>query len=558
MNIGLKNMNSCKFENLLNGQITYQLPYFQREYSWTKDEWSELVDDIKKSLETGEEHFLGFMTFIENEDVITIIEGQQRLSTVTIIICLVRDMLYSYNDNTYDGIDREFIRVVDPLFPSREKFLKLKLSGKNEEYFRTTIQRLDYPDHKIEDYKQKEKKINRSNKLIFNAYKYFHDSLKELSQGQKDRNEFLRSFLSALLRKFIVARTYVTDEIAAYIIFQTLNNRGLDLALSDLLKVYLLNNTKGKLDVAKSIWEQIKENLSFVNANSFFRHYWLSKYGVVKEADLLNEVRKKFNKESSTFEFLDNLKIEAETYEALLKPTTDFWNNHGIVELLDELLILTNQSALPLLLAIMRHFESEEEKKNCIKIIINYIFRYLNIAEWENKRLERLFSDSAIEIRNGEIKYSDQLRAKLKKEYVGDDTFIDLFKNKEIKKSLMAKYILEKIEKNLEPDKEKFSNKITLEHILPINPDEQWLKYLKEEKLEKEDAVHRLGNMTLVLGNVNKKLQNKIYHEKFSDLSKTSTLRINEYFKNKRTWNLADINERQEMLAMEANKIWYI
>ncbi len=93
MDIGLKDMNSCEFETLLKEKVPYELPFFQREYSWTKDEWSEILDDVKKSMTTGEQHFLGFMTFMDNSEVITIIEGQQRLSTVTILICLVRDIL---------------------------------------------------------------------------------------------------------------------------------------------------------------------------------------------------------------------------------------------------------------------------------------------------------------------------------------------------------------------------------------------------------------------------------------------------------------------------------
>ncbi len=356
-----------------------------------------------------------------------------------------------------------------------------------------------------------------------------------------------------------MARTYVTDEIAAYNIFQTLNNRGLDLALSDLLKVYLLKNaTKGKLEDAKSLWDQIKENLSFVNANSFFRHYWLSKYGIVKEAELLNEVRNKFDTEIKTFEFLENLKVEAETYEALIKPTFDFWNNQTTVELLDELQIITNQSALPILLAVMRHFESENEKHKCLRLIINFVFRYLNIAERENKRLERLFSDAAIDIRTGVIKFSAQLKAKFKKENVDDEIFIELFKTKEIKKSLVAKYILEKIERSLQPNQEKFSEKITLEHIIPINPDKDWVNYLKVENVDKDEVVYRLGNMTLVLGNINKKLQNILYDKKFFDLLKNSKLEINQYFNNKKSWNAKDINERQELLATYANKIWAI
>lgn len=561
MNIGITSIKSQILEELFDKKTSYELPFFQREYSWTKSEWGEFLEDATKAIETKEGHFFGFMTFKnETSEKISIIEGQQRLSTTTILIALVRDILYTEDDTIYQSIDDAYIKVADPFSSGRAKYYKLKLAELNNSFFLKFIQQIGKPTVKIESFNLEEKKINQSNKLVFGAYKYFYTELNKLttSKAKFEKCQYLKDLLKTILKQFVVVTTEVSDEKAAYNIFQTLNNRGLDLTLTDLLKVYLLRTAGKKWDEAKVKWDEIRENLNFVNSNSFFRHYWLSSEGIVKEPELLKEIEKKIKTEHVALRFLDNLKAESENYEALLFPTKEYWANKGIIALIEEMQIISKQSALPLLLAVVDRFKDKNEVAKTLRITINFIFRYLTIAEWENKNLEKLFSDIALQIRNDQIKNSEQIKSRLKKEDVPDDQFKLLFATKEVKRAIVARYIFRQIEKHLDPLQEKFSDRITLEHILPRNPDKEWKEYLKENKMERDDWIHRLGNMTILLGKVNKKLQNSFFIKKFEEYKKGTTLKINEPLKSINCWTGNDIDDRQMWLAELANEVWKV
>lgn len=213
---------------------------------------------------------------------------------------------------------------------------------------------------------------------------------------------------------------------------------------------------------------------------------------------------------------------------------------------------------LPLLLAAYGRLKVNEFK-SLIKATINFVFRYLTIGEQENKELERLFSDIAIAIRNNKVKDTKSIVAEFRKKDIGDKTFEELFKVKQIKQNNKAVYILKKIEEYLSKQKEKFHADITLEHILPLNPDEECKKYMKENNLweDRDEIVYRIGNMTLLLGSVNRKAQNKSPIEKSKEIySKQTKLKINKDLKNIKKWTIEEIDKRQKKFAKYALRIW--
>ncbi len=561
--IGLQNIYQDNIENLLREYSTYEVPFFQREYSWKKDEWTDFLEDALKSKENNSKHFFGFMTFRkESEDKIFIIEGQQRLTTIIILICLVRDIYFDLNDDDWKKFEF-YIKLDDLLSPYEPSSPKLILSDMNKDFFEKYIQTLDKPEEKISKYNI-ENKVSITNAYIFECYKYFYLELNKKMKALKteDQKEYLRELIKTILRNFIVVKTEVTDNKAAFNIFQTLNDRGLDLTVTDLLKIYLFDTVGNSWQDAKDKWDDIREALSQQNMNAFLRHFWLSKYSVIKEKDLLLAIEKKVDNKNEVFKFLNELKDDAEYYDALLNPSRVFWGKRSqeIVTLLEELQILSRQQPLPLLLASCREeqFHTNEFIK-LLNICTNYIFRYLTIAERENKELERLFSDIAIDIRKGKIKDTREVKNRLMKEYVDDETFISIFSKKQIKSVKVAKYILVKIENYLSGETEKVNKRITLEHILPKSPNDDWKEYLMENRMEKEEFVYRIGNMTLLLQKPNKDATNNFFHKKVREIYlKETNLKINEDLQILNSWNRDDIQIRQEKLARIAAKVWNI
>jgi len=557
-NIGIRNYQQQTLEQLLKKNFSYEVPYFQREFSWGKDDWDDLLEDTIKAMKEKKGHFFGFMTFSEAQDAaIPIIEGQQRLTTVSILLSVARDLLLEMDEEYWKRLNEEYIKSTDILNPETPPFFKLILSEMNKDFFRKYIQEEDIPIKKIEKYKT-EKKVNLSNDLIFKCYKFFYDEFKKKTEkmDNKATKNYLIEIVRTVLREFIVITAEVADSYAAYNIFQTLNDRGLDLTITDLLKIYLFEKAKNSWRDAKEKWDAIREILSVVNTNAFLRHYWLSTHGVVQEKHLLKEIASNIKTQAEVFKFLEDLKGEAEAYEALLNPKIDYWANKSVVDLLNELQILTTQMTLPLLMAGSRL--QEKEFINLLKLCIGFTFRYLTVAEAEHKVLEKLFSDIAIGLREGTIKSSEQIKKRLSGEYHDDDTFMKLFAKKEIKVAKVAKYLLMKIDDFLSQDKEKYSEKITLEHVLPRNPDKEWIEYIKKFNIEKDELVNRIGNLTLLIGKVNKEAQNAFFTKKVHLYKKNTKLIINEPLKEIKSWTKQDIENRQKWLADKAVQIWRI
>ena len=213
---------------------------------------------------------------------------------------------------------------------------------------------------------------------------------------------------------------------------------------------------------------------------------------------------------------------------------------------------------LPVLLAGVAF---SQEFNNFVKILISFVVRYVTIGDRDNKVLEKLFSDIAIGMRKGELLTLADIKSKLISEYVDDESFIQNFSNARIKVTNVAKYLLQEIENHIGKKHEKYDKTINVEHFLPKKPNEEWKTYIKANNFEPEMFVDRLGNMTLLLGKVNQKNRNEFFTEKskclFNNANQTD-LRINESFKNLKSWTDKDIEIRQKWLAKQAVGVWKI
>lgn len=560
MDIGIEKLNTTTLNSILSEKISYYLPPFQRDYSWSKTEWIELLEDAEKCFDYNNQHFFGFMTFKnDGQNSISIIEGQQRLATITIIIALIRDLLFALNKDVANQLDSEFIKSKNPFSTSGIKFYRLKLASYNQTFFEKHIQICKSADVKLKSFKS-EKKLNQSKKNIIGCYKYFHeyfsDKIKTLDKDSKIN--FLMSFSERLLNNFVVVSTRVKDEVVAYNIFQTLNNRGLDLNLYDLIKVYLFSCANDKLEEVQQKWDEIRLNIEQVNGNEFFRHYWLSKYDVVRGVDLLKVIEKRIKDQYHVLSFLSEIVSESENYNSLLFPSTQVWDDPNIIDELNNIHILSKQLTLPILLACKKVFKDEKAFLAAVKIIINFTFRYLTIGDREHKTFERVLSKVAQELRKGDIKHVDQIRPELIKHDTPDENFKLSFTEKDFKKAPLAKYVLEKIEEVYTGEVEKVSKTITLEHILPKKPNTAWKSYLKSEKMDFESNLHKIGNLTLLNKRPNGQIQNKFITEKSKMLSQCSKLKISESLYKRTTWNEKNIRERGRQFAEVAVKIWKI
>lgn len=538
------------------------IPDFQREFSWKQDDWRDFIDDVNISRDQERQHFFGFMTFKKSKDRIAIIEGQQRITCALIFILVIRDYLIDQGeDKLADKLNDRYIfsETNVGLGIDQSLYPKIVLSGRNNVFFGKNILSNKKIHEKLEIYNSsKFKKEPITNKLLIDCYKFFVNYFRDTTKGLS-RELIIKELLdinNSMLDKFIVIAHEVQDDLTAYNIFQTLNDRGLDLALSDLLKIYLFERAgEAHLIDAKAKWDSIIETLDSVNVNIFLRHFWLSSKGIVKEKQLLNEIGNEFKTRTQVFTFLDTIKEESEYYDSILNPQNYYGkDSYDNIEILLDLKDLSIGQTLPLLLAGKKIFDDKEFIK-LVEVITNYIFRYLTIAEKENKFVEGLFSEIAIKLRKQEIKSVEEIKSILKKkEYVEDDLFKQLFISKDFKSNAVPKYILKKIE-HFVKDHETIKS-ITLEHIIPRSPDKDWNIYMVENKMNHEDWVYKIGNMTLLLGKTNSKMKNMSFKLKRDKYYSASELEINQRLKKTKNWTTREIQQRQKYLVDLALKIW--
>jgi uncharacterized protein with ParB-like and HNH nuclease domain len=528
----------------------YSVSYFQRDYSWTKDQVTTLYEDIATSLKEGRSHFMGFMTFFKPDEgpEIQIIEGQQRLATITTFAAVIRDVLLSKKEEKWKTIDSDLIRTTD-IYDSSSRD-KLQLSDLNKKFFHEYIQTEGIPDDKIKRMAQ-EKLLRSSNRLIKESYEYFYEKLKaEVS---------LLDLLRQATRSFVVITTEVKNLASAYMIFQTLNGRGLDLTLSDLLKTHLLRLYEKQWADAKREWDIISNLPGITDMNNFLRHYWLSTRGIVREDQLFIKFSSEIATKDAADKFLTDLRKEAEWYSILSDPHQEDINSKIITELLrDKLYPLSKQQVLPLLLASFRTWKNAEIQR-MLPLLTTFIFRYLTIGAKENNKLERLFSDVSMGIRDRSISTPEQLADRFRKENPGDDEFRVLFASKQIRENAKASYIMRAIEEYISKAQEKFYADVTLEHILPVNPDDECKAAMVKNGTwdDKDELTYRLGNLTLLLGKHNRKARNRIPSWKSREIyAKETKLEINKDLTNISDWSSAEIDKRQAMLATYAVKIW--
>lgn len=557
INSGIKKVGSF----LSEGKIRFSVPLFQRSFSWEREQIEQMWEDINETIsESRDEYFLGSIVLNQKSlNECEIIDGQQRLATFTIIFAVIRDAYNEMGDERHVEIQMEYIAKKER--DTRRIYGKLNLNKDDKDFFKKYVQ--DYGSiNKEEEYK-KEASLSNSNKLMFVAYKFFTNKIsEELSKlsSQEQKVDYLIKLEECISNCFLVIAIYVGDESDAYLIFETLNDRGLELSVTDLLKNYLFSKSGKDIKDVQKKWDEIITILSNKNVNTFLRHFWISTRSMIREKNLYSVLKKDIKEQGDVLNFVSNLKSEAEVYEALLNPERQYWKSTSIVKLLEELNLLNVKQCLPFLLSCRVKFNDSDFKK-ILEPCINFTFRYSTICNLNPNALERLYSSISIKIRNGTLNTIPEIKKEIKTLYPDNQTFDNAFVEKDIKEKKVARYILKRINDSMIEGGELVaadSDKVNLEHILPKNPDEEWEKYLEEKRLDYKDLVNKIGNMTLLGSEYNKIAANKFFTKKKDEIYKKSKLPITKPLCSLNEWNCKTIRKRQKELRDIALNIWKI
>jgi hypothetical protein len=534
------------------------VPLNQREYSWEKKHVIDLLTDFSRAL-TKKSYFLGTIVLTTTpDDALEVIDGQQRLATTTIFIAAIRDYLLSIKEDVLvNSIEQDFLFKI--IREKKEKAPRLTLNHQDKDYFVARV--LERPKASERMNAQPKKP---SHELIDTAAKLAAEHVKQVLSPHKRDNHVpvLNEWVSFIEHSAQVITLFVPDDLNAYVMFETLNDRGLKTSQADLVKNYLFGEANGKLRDAQLKWATMNGSLDALGideiALTYLRHLAISLFGHTREKEVLERVKTKISGERSALDFLDSLSENANNYVAIMTPTHAKWNQYRphTRERLRSLVPLRATFLRPLLLAVVRCFTKAETEK-AVRLFVCWSVRFLVVGGGRSGTVEETSADLAKEVNDGSIQTLGVLARAMQKIVPSDPEFEAAFSTARVANSQLARYYLRALElkQKASAEPEWIPNEdivINLEHVLPENPGANWPHFDADTA---QLYFNRLGNMVLLQASQNTLIGNSSFSDKRHVLSQ-STFVLTAAVGKKKAWGKDEINARQKKLAELAVQTW--
>lgn len=563
-------------------QTKYTVPDYQRDYSWKSEQVEELWSDIITSRQNETEYFMGTIVLNseDSEDQYEIVDGQQRLSTFTLLFSVIASIGGCFSDNhkIFPVVERDddstkLAKRIEAM--SRERLVHtsepdnyyLTINRKDRNTFDTQVRSLDSVLVEDSDLKIKpnESRVIKTKKIL---YKLIWDEFKNNPEALNELYKTLIHFVKRL--KFI--RIVVTNDYDAFLLFESLNSKGMDLSIADLVKNKLLMyGGKDNEIITKLLdnWDSMISLLdkSRISSVDYLRIYWMTFPGAgITKKELYKHIKTHLQ-ENDPLVFVESLNRKAELfYEFTDKDLTWPSGQHQsqpYLQKISEINTLKYTLCLPVLLYASFHTKGILEE--LAQISLSYLFRWVTIGDFSVGKANETFNKVLKLLKDGETKKSIVFEP-FKNDYhrINDEEFIKSFKSFRTKDNYVAKYILGKIHAHTQnneciPD----FNKIHLEHVLP----QQTKLWMEGEEIFSptagtvlDDWVYQLGNMTLLNSKLNQKIGNSVFSkkvEKYKDSPFYMTGDIYKKFKNnKYQWSSEVIIKRADAWATLAVNIW--
>ena len=533
------------------------VPPNQREYSWEEEHVSELLSDFTNAIDNNQPtYFLGTIVLTKGaDDTPEVSDGQQRLATTTIVLAAIRDYFRAKKDyERANSIEQEFLRKID--LETKDTIPRLRLNVDDQEFF----------TRYVIDGKTDTPQARQSHERITNAAKLAADHIQAVVQSHlKDEAKAARLFEWV---KFIRAGAQVIllkvpDELNAFVMFETLNDRGLKASQADLLKNHLLSKCHKRINEGQQKWARMVGVMESVERDdlvmSYLHHFMILKTGPTTAREIFDKVKRTVTSQARVLELLDELADAANVYAALFNSDHKNWNKYGTstrkhVSTISRVLRL--EQIRPLLFAIARHFNVKQGKQ-ALQLCVFWSVRFL-VVGGRGGLLDRNYAIQANKIAVGEIKTAKQLYDGLKSILPSDSHFESVFTELRVSKAYWARYFLRALEKKRTdlPESELVPNDeedaVNLEHILPDNPHGNWPEFNDDTA---SIYLKRLGNMALMQAKKNQDLGNADFLAKRA-VFKTSALALTADVARYKKWGSAQVIERQKKLASLAVETW--
>jgi len=542
-------LGACLASNFLT------VPRYQRAYSWEDDNVGDFLTDVNTSFNNGAaEYFMGSVVIQGADQKYEVVDGQQRLTTATILVAAVRDYLGEKGQAAIaEDLERQFLLTKDTW--QQQIKPRMILSDYDNAFFVSNI--LETKAVNIA------KPTRESHERILRAKMAAREFINGFVAQTANWLERLQRLIEFLEHKVRVIMVIVPSQANAYVIFETLNDRGRDLSASDLLKNYLFGKAGSRLDEVQTKWNLMLGTLEMHGGDAvvitYIRQLWSATRELAREKELFSKIKDKIINVQTAVDFAGELHERARKYAAIINESDGSWDELGAEakSIIRSLNLLKLERHRPALLALICCFEKGE----CIKamrLLLNGAVRYLIVTGAGGGTLESAYSDAARKIFTGEIKTATAFGKELQKIIPNDEAFKASFKTARSSKAFLARYYMTTLERaaNGEENCELVPNEnvtaVNLEHVLPENPEENW------PHVESDIAAaysKRLGNLAILSVALNTDMGNKGFEEKRKILA-ASQFKLTKSISDYESWGPAEIDARQATLADLAVKAW--
>ena len=530
----------------------FEIPHYQRPYAWTTDEVGELLDDLLFA--TGREedvpYFLGSIVLIKGDGPDSkVIDGQQRLTTLTILLGTLRDLA---EEPIKSGLDKRVRQPRDELTGVPEK-VRLRLRERDQAFFHANIQ-TDGAIPRLLETTAGPFATDSQQRIIENAA-HLYRKLSDLTSGDRDS-----------LSRFIIKQCYLvvvsTSDIgSAYRIFSVMNDRGLNLGPTDILKAQIIGSIEEGRQEYSDKWEDIEQELGRDRFGDLFVHIRMVYAKAKARRNLQDEFRDFVLKNSRSTDFIDNiLEPYAEAYESVLGMSDQGTaGDDRTVACLGSLRRLDNYDWVPPAMAFFRANSADSDRRRQFiadleRLAYGLFIRRANINERVNRYaaiLQSMEEGEDILQPEGHL----QLRAEEK------ETIVHALNGPVYTLPRVPKPLLLRLDGLLAGAGARYDHSvISIEHVLPQRPkeDSTWFRWFADDE-ERASWTHRLANLVLLSRRKNSGASNLDFEEKttrYFTRGGVSPFALTTQVLNEREWTPAVLQRRQDALVARLKWEW--
>lgn len=526
-------------------KVLFRIPVYQRNYDWSESNCNRLLDDIYGIMQSGDKHFLGTIVFMAAKSggfalqEYIIIDGQQRLTTLMLILKALSVVAESVGDDCYHEIEEQYLHNK---YCDEEFKVKLKpIKSDNNQFLLLLEDKIDQMDEDTHIY---------------------HNFMlcKERFERWAERGINPSQVLDALTKLEIVEIVLTKGEDDPQVIFESINSTGLELSNADLIRNYLLMNADDQEKLYENYWLYIEKTLrnkmDYSNLDAFFMQYIVYKTSKpVNSRQLYNSFVKLFKDSGYSQEsILKELRYYAEIFGAFVYGSAKY--SERVNRLLYRLRVLNQTTCYPFLLHVFDDYHQgvidEETVEKILQFILAYLLRRM-VCGVPSNTLRGLFTylyNRIFKVASNKQKYYETLNKFLftvsSKDVIPSAGEFEraLQKANIYGNNALCRFLLLDIE-NGDGKEILQAENLTIEHIMPQTLSADWSHIRPEEH---EEYLHTLGNLSVT--GYNSELSNKSFAEKQDIIRENSkAVILNSDVLDKESWNITTIQARAKRLA---------